>query len=159
MTHLGVVRVSFNPARLKQVDEAKTKYIQARQEGRIITDLDGKELDTFPIGADGFIITEKVMPENYLATRFFDETGDRRIFWDINSPNQIKEAHDLFQQYMDRGWKAYAMARDGDKGRRIFQFDGIQGEIWFDDKGTKERLKDFAAKFREVRVLPKTWPG
>lgn len=158
--NLSQIRVEFNPLNLRQIDEAKKKYIDARRQGRIVTDLRGNRVDSFRAVTDGFLIRGYELAENEFAVRFFDETGDRRIVWNASDPAQIGEAKKEFDKYVDKGWKPYAINRDGSMGKRIRGFDAEAQEIIFDEKGgIRDKLKDFAAKFKEVKMMPRTFPG
>jgi hypothetical protein len=158
--HQSKIEVSFNPNVLKQVDEAKKKYIQARGQERIITDFQGNRLDRFPASTGGFVIGECALRDDQFAFRIFDETGDRRIIWNASDPSQIREAQREFDKYLKKGWKPYAINRDGSVGKRIHGFDAEAEEIIFDEKGgVREKLKGFAAKFKEVKMMPRTYPG
>lgn len=160
MLHQANIEITFNPNILKQVDEAKRKYITARRENRIITDLDGARIDRFQANLGGFVIKEYDLRDDEFAVRIFDETGDRRIVWNASDPAQIREAKREFDKYVGKGWKPYAINRDGSVGKRIFAFDSEAEEIVLDEKGSiREKLKGFASKFKEVKMMPRTYPG
>lgn len=158
--NLSEIRVEFNPLIRKQRNEANQKYLDARREGRTVTDLQGNRVASFREVADGFLIGRYELAPDEIAVRFFDETGDRRVVWNATDPAQIREAKKEFDKYVSKGWKPYAINRDGSMGKRIFAFDAEEQEIIFDEKGSiREKLKGFASKFREVKMMPRTYPG
>jgi hypothetical protein len=160
MLHQAQIEVTFDPNHLKQVDEAKRKYIAARNENRIIKDFEGNRLSRFSAVLGGFVIAEQDLHPEQFAFRIFDDTGDRRIIWNASSPAEIREAKKEFDKYVSKGWKPYAINRDGSRGKRIYGFDAESQEIILDEKGgIREKLKGFAEKFKEVKMMPRTYPG
>lgn len=158
--HNGEIRVAWNPDVFKEVNEAKKVYLQARKESRDIKDDAGNCLDLFNPSAGVFVVSEKRMLSHEFAMRIFDETGDRRLIWDSRDQDQVKECAKLFNDYLKKGWKPYAINSKGEKGRRIYGFDADTQEIIFDDsKNVREKLASFVEKFREVKVVPRTYPG
>jgi len=151
--------VSWDSKSLRQIDEAKAKYVQAKNENRRVTDLDGNVLSRFNPNLGDIKICEADMPDGHFAMRILDETGDRRLVWNSRDPDQIKEASELFEKHIKAGGRAYAIKRDGSKGFRIHGFNARDEEIVIDEKGTREKLRDFAKLFKEVKMLPKTYPG
>jgi len=158
--HAMQLRVEFDPNNRKQVHEAKKKYLQARDQGRAILRADNNA----PVGSfreitDGFLVAEVEVRYHELAMHFIDDTGDQRIIWDLRDKKQVVEAAVKFNEYVAMGWKPYAIDRDGKRGRRIYSFDAVKEEIIFEDKTTREKLSKFASKFKEIKVLPRTYPG
>jgi hypothetical protein len=153
--------VSWEPRNRKEVDEAKSIYITARSQNRRIVDSEGKAVELFDPELGEIQILETELKENEIAARIIDETGDRRLIWDSRDPAQIQECESEFNKYLAKGWKAYAIDRNGKKGRRVYAFDFAKEEIYFDDKKTiKERLSTFVKEFGgNFQVLPKTTPG
>lgn len=165
---------------MADVEEAKRIYQQARAENRRILNNEGKPISSFREALEGFVIDEIELKEGEFTAQFIDKTGDRRLIWNANDPEQVAEAFALFKEYMDKGWKPYAITKDDRKGHKIHSFDPTTEEILFEDKSTKEKLagfgkkfsdesfsekplrmklKGFSDKFREIKVLPKKYPG
>jgi len=173
----SAMRVEWDPSNRKETEEAKSKYIDARRRGRQIFLIDKeRSAECFRETNGGFIIQAKELGETEFAARIFDENGDRRIIWDRNDPLQMKEASELFYDYIKRGWKCYGTDRHGNKSKRIQAFDPGKQEIIFDETSTSEKLEKFAKKFKsalsipqklqkfvetfkEVKLLPRTYPG
>jgi len=184
----SAMEVSFNPAKLKEMEHAKSLYREAKRLGRFVL-VEGKDAESFRECAAGHftIEAEGVRDEGQLALHIFDKTGDRRIMWRPDRPKEVKEAAALFNEYLKKGWKPYAVHRLDPKARgvRIHSFNPELDEIIFDDetieeklKGVeeltkvsksrrtaaptrtvKERLSSFSKKFNEVKMLPKSMPG
>lgn len=157
--HNADINISFNPLKIREVDEAKLKFMEALRLGRKVLDEFGSPLERFDCNKGSFIIRAVETGEDEISMRIFDKTGDRRLIWNWNDPAQIKEAMTLFKEYSAKGWKGYAVGRDGKKGQRVYGFDPSTHEIIFDEKGTREKLANFVKKFSEVKLLPKTFPG
>ncbi len=177
------LRVEWDIRSKAQVEEGKSHYRKARLQGREITDLSGTPIRSFRSDLGGILIREIVL-EAGLGLRILDETGDRRLIWDSKDPDQKKETMKLFNEYLAKGWKAYEVDASGKKGRRIYGFDENAEEIFFDERSAAEKLNAFATavaddaqqaeflgktkteklesfvkKFKEVVMLPKTYPG
>jgi hypothetical protein len=157
--HNATIRIEFDPLNRRQVDEAKAQWIEAKQAGRQITDFAGKPLESFRQVLDGFLVVETPVSVDQIAVRIFDDSGDRRLIWNWNDPDQIAEAKALFEEYLAKGWKPYAVDRGGKIAKRITRFDWRLEEIVFDETGPRQRLKDFSRAFKEVKLLPRTYPG
>jgi len=120
MLHNAEILVAFDPDNIRNIDDAKKKYIEARNEGRSIIDVKGVELKTFPLDVGEFWIKSTRIKEGHVAMRIFDDTGDQRLIWNFNDPAQIKEAADKFDKFVKKGWKPYAIGHDGKRSQRIF---------------------------------------
>jgi hypothetical protein len=152
--------VAWDPRNRKEVDEAKAIYITARSQNRRITNSEGTPIELFSPDLGEIRILETELKEGEIAARIIDETGDRRLIWDSKDPRQIVECETEFNKYLTKGWKAYAVDRNGKKGRRVYAFDAAREEVYFDDKKTiKERLDTFIKEFGSFQVLPATYPG
>ena len=164
----------------RQIEEAKEHYRKARSEGRVITDIDHNVIQHFRPSLSGIIIKEKELKENEFAVRVFDETGDRRLIWDMLDPDQIKEAANLFNEYIGKGWRAYTVDDSGKSRRRIHKFDIEKQEILFEDKAVSdifngfvsavkkdvkevklvsEKIANFVKAFKNTKLVPRTYPG
>ena len=157
--------IGFDPLNKKQAEEAKRIYQQARAENRqIFSDDFSQEFKSWAEIVngkhEGFIVETKSEGENTFPLRILDETGDRRLIWDLNSPLEMNEAQSKFLEFLDKGWKAYAINKRGEKSYRIFGFDPELQEIFIDEgKTNREKLSVFVKKVSEVRLTPKTRPG
>lgn len=156
---IGKTRVEWNPLNKKEVDEAKQQYLQARKLNRSICGLDHNPIERFSASSGGFIIGDTCLGDSEISVRLVNETGDERLVWNVNDSKQVSESAKRFQGYLDKGWKAYCIREDGSRGQRIYGFDANTEEVIFDDKTTREKLKNFAKKFKKVELLPRTFPG
>jgi len=181
LLHNAPINVGWNHNNFKQVDEAKKKYLQARREGRNVFGMDGKPLKIFNPELGNIRIDETELEDGEMFMRIHDKTGDRRITWKSTDPDQVKEAKSLYDKFVKKGWKPYAITRSGTKGFRIYEFDPVKQEIVIDDRTTEDKMKSFAAavkgekkedrrtttqklasfvqQFKEVKLMPSTYPG
>jgi hypothetical protein len=52
-----------------------------------------------------------------------DATGDTRIIWDPDRPEEVAQAKDTFAKLKAKGYLAYSVNRKGDKGEVLREFD------------------------------------
>jgi len=145
----------------KEVERAKLKYQQARKENReIIFTNTGKPVPCFKPEHEEYTVLKQALSPTQFEMRFFDETGDRLLVWDSADPLEVQDAAKMFQDYIDKGWRAYAVGENGKKTKRIFSFDPNTEEVHFDEKkSVLEKLKDFSKTFKQIQVVPPTRPG
>lgn len=153
------INFAWNPEKYKQVEEAKQLYRQAIEQGRAVFTIEGKKMTSFRPHFGEFVVAEKEEGENVFFARVFDETGDRRLIWNLNVPSQIKEAMQEFNSYIEKGCKIYAVKPDGRKGKRVFGFDPELEEVFVDENSSREKFENFLKSFRQLTILPKAYPG
>lgn len=154
------LQISWNPQNRREIDEAKTKYIKAKKAGLLVVDPDsGSKISRFDPELGCIRILAQELGENEFSFRVFDDSGDRRLIWNSKDPKQIQDAANLFDEYIKKGWKAYAVDLSGNRGRRIFGFNPTTEEVYFDDKLTSEKLKEFIKSWSQFSLLPRTYPG
>jgi len=157
-------RVDFDPLNRKELEEAKSIYQKANQYGRVIyapTEQKAgllKQICSWLHVNNGFIVEAESENNHSFPLRILDETGDRRLVWDCRSNRETNEAAIKFDEYIQKGHKAYAINRNGKKNYRIIGFDPKLEEVIFIDNN-REKLTDFCKKVAEVRMVPKTRPG
>lgn len=179
----GMLEVSFDLKNRKEIEHAKSLYQQAKRMKRHIV-VEGKDVESFRECTGGQFTIEASGHRDLgqCSLHIFDATGDRRIMWRPDRPDEVKDAAKLFQEYIKKGWKAYAIHRidPHQRGVRVYGFDPELDEVVFDDRtlmeklknfdkllGTKDtdkqtitqKLKKFVERFDEVKLLPKTYPG
>lgn len=55
--------------------------------------------------------------------RIIDKTGDLRLTWDADKPDEVASVKKAFDEKIRAGYKAYRVKDDGKKGRLITVFD------------------------------------
>ena len=55
--------------------------------------------------------------------RVLDETGDTKIVWDAEKPDEVENARESFNRLRKKGYAAFSVDRKGEKGRSITEFD------------------------------------
>jgi hypothetical protein len=58
-----------------------------------------------------------------------DNTGDTKVLWDTHNQDEIDAAEEQFDTLIDKGFTAYSVKKDGEKGRKITKFDPDAGKI------------------------------
>jgi hypothetical protein len=145
----------------KEVERAKLLYQQARRVKRsIIFTETGIIVPCFKPEHESYTVQKPALSDSQFEMRIFDETGDRLLVWDSEDPLEVQDAYKMFKEYLDKGWRAYAIGDGGKKTKRIFNFDPETEEIHFDEKkSVVEKLSSFAKNFKEIQMTPRTRPG
>lgn len=55
--------------------------------------------------------------------RVMDRTGDTKIIWDAGKPDEVAAARRTYDDLKKKGYMAYAVKKNGDKGELIHDFD------------------------------------
>jgi len=71
---------------------------------------------------------EAVAQKNRII-RFLDSSGDRRLVWRKESPDEVKEAKKAFREALAKGGLAYKVDEDGQRSSQIREFDPNAEEI------------------------------
>ena len=66
---------------------------------------------------------------NTLLFRVLSASGDDRLLWDRRSTDEVDEARKKFDEYLTKGYTAYAVRTDGSKGSKLEEFDPEEEEI------------------------------
>lgn len=155
MLNASALRIEWDEDDKRQVEEAKTLYRKAKQEGRLITDTKDNVIQFFHPSLQGILIKEVELKPTEFSIRFFDDTGDRRLIWDSSDPFQVKEAAETFQSYLDKGWRGFATDTKGRVKRRVYKFDAEKEEVLFEEISDTKILDNFAEKLEKDADKPK----
>jgi hypothetical protein len=141
-------RVEWDDKNKREVEEAKKIYQAAKSEGRQIRSLEDNSLITvFRPCLLGFLISDLELQDEQFSFRIIDDTGDRRLVWELTDAQQVLEASEIFNTYIDKGWRAYAVDALGNKRLRIRNFDAKREEILFEEIKVPKLLDEFVSKF------------
>lgn len=55
--------------------------------------------------------------------RVLDESGDLKIIWDSDKPDEVKLARDTFDKMKAKGYSAFSVKKSGEPGRTLDKFD------------------------------------
>lgn len=91
----------------------------------------------------------RAIAEGLFAFRVLSENGDDVIVWDRRELDQMLEAKQLFNDYVAKGYKAYVLRSNGERGSRVESFDELLETIVVSDK----------EPIREANLVPPTHPG
>ena len=61
-------------------------------------------------------------------TCVMDRTGDTRTIFDPNNPVEVEAARETFKTLKKKGYIAYSVKKDGDKGEVMDEFDATAGK-------------------------------
>jgi len=136
-THIPVHEflIDWEQDNRKDVERAKLKYQQARRDKReiVLTDTE-KPIVCFKPEHESYLVKKSKLSSTQFEMRILDETGDRLLVWDSKDPLEVQDAIKLFQKYIEKGWRAYAIGDSGKKTKRVYSFNSETEEIHFDQK-------------------------
>ena len=98
--------------------------------------------------------------DDLFLMRVLDDNGDTRLVWNRRDQREVEEARKKFDEYRDKGYKAYLCRSDGSKGRRVETFDAMLEELILLER--KEAQKHDVQKGwdkPEAIMVPGTHPG
>lgn len=52
-----------------------------------------------------------------------DQTGDTKMIWDAEKPDEVAHARDTFEKFKKKGYAAYRVNKKGDQGEVLREFD------------------------------------
>lgn len=58
-----------------------------------------------------------------------DRTGDTKVMWSADNPDEVEAAQATFDKLKKKGYLAYSVKDNGDKGEVIRKFDKTAGRI------------------------------
>jgi hypothetical protein len=114
-------RILWDPAVSVEVDEALAK----------LQDLTGRGFSvsggSMPDGE--LVLTPPPRPSGTGLMRIMSENGDDRVVWDRRVADQVREAYDKFKELIEKGYRAYAILANGDRGHELSDFDPMVEEL------------------------------
>lgn len=120
-------RIVWDAARLKEIEEAKAEILEYKRAGHVILKGDGTPMERFHPSLQEVIIKATRIASHVM--KILDNQGDTRITWDKENGKEAKEAKQKFEDLLKQGYKAYSVRTNGEKGRRIEEFDVDAQEI------------------------------
>ena len=58
-----------------------------------------------------------------------DTTGDTKVIWDPENDDEVEAARDQFDTLIEKGFSAFQVKKNGEKGREIKRFNPEAGKI------------------------------
>jgi len=120
-------RIVWDSSSLKQVDRAKAQIMQRRREGYEILLDNGKPMERFRPHLEEVLVVAKKVGKKVM--KILCDKGDERVVWDKENGTEAKQAKKKFLDLVKKGYKAYSVGADGQKNRRIQEFDVDAEEI------------------------------
>ena len=68
-------------------------------------------------------------PMGRSVMRILSQNGDDRLLWDRNRAAEVKEAYKEFTKLIGKGYKAFCVMANGQKGHQLDDFDPFAEEI------------------------------
>jgi hypothetical protein len=120
-------RIVWDSNSLKQIDEAKAVIMRYKRKGYEILLANGKRMEKWsPRYEEVVIKAQQVLKK---TMKILSQTGDDRIVWDNEDGREAIEAKKKFTELLSKGYKAYSVDLNGNKNRRIKEFDVEAEEI------------------------------
>jgi hypothetical protein len=121
-------RLVWDPCNIKEVDEAKSRYLGYRRSGHTILKPDGTDMVRFaPTVGEAIVKAGRALTKHLM--KILSDKGDERILWDKEDGREAKEAKKKFMEFVGKGYMAYSVDSRGQKNRRIEEFDVDAEEI------------------------------
>ena len=120
-------RIVWDSTRLKEVDEAKAIIMKYKRKGYEILLASGEKMEKWSPRYEEVVIKAKKVLKKTM--KILCQSGDDRIVWDCDNGNEAKEAKKKFVELLGKGYKAYSVDLNGNKNRRIKEFDVEAEEI------------------------------
>jgi hypothetical protein len=121
------LRIVWDSGNLRQIDKAKSEYRKYRSKGYDILKSDGTPLERFLPSLEEIIVKAHRTCKRVL--KILNEKGDERLVWDKENGKQAKEAKAKFEELMAKGYMAFSVDSQGNKNRKIVEFDVDSEEI------------------------------
>lgn len=67
------------------------------------------------------VVPQAEVPRNVMS--ILDMTGDTKVIWDPKNPDEVDAARQQFNTLKAKGFLAFSVKKDGEKGVRIKEFD------------------------------------
>ena len=61
--------------------------------------------------------------------RILATTGDNKIMWSPDNEDEVEAAETMFDELISKGFTAYSVKKDGDKGRKVTTFKSSAGRL------------------------------
>ena len=61
--------------------------------------------------------------------RCMSKLGDTKVLWDPNNEDEVEAAEEQFDNLIGKGFTAYSVKKDGEKGRKITEFNSKARKI------------------------------
>ena len=61
--------------------------------------------------------------------RCMSKWGDTKVLWDPKNEDEVEAAEEQFDNLIEKGFTAYAVKKDGERGRKITEFNPKAGKI------------------------------
>jgi len=127
--------IVWDPANLKEVDEAKAVLRSWKKLGYRIELEDGSEMGFFR-PYYGEAVVKAGIPKARYTMRILDETGDTVITWDKENGAEALEAKRKLYTHIKKGGTAYTVRKDGTRKRMITEFDVDSEELILEEVTT-----------------------
>jgi hypothetical protein len=162
MLNNATMRVEWDESSRKETEDAKSHFVKAKRELRLIVDENETKVEHFAqvVNKGFFQIKDKALLPTQVALRISNELGDDTVTWDSRDPDELEQAEDKFNAYLKKGWRAFAIDPEGNKHRRIRSFNASLQEVTFQEgPNIKMAISKFVEKFKKVELMPKTRAG
>lgn len=75
--------------------------------------------------------TAKPIPEGVHEFAVLSPEGDTKTTWDPNNPDEVESAREQFANWIKKGYAAYRVRRNGERGEQMREFDPAADKVIF----------------------------
>lgn len=61
--------------------------------------------------------------------RILGREGDTKVIWDPSNDDEVEAAEEQFDSLLDKGFLAFSVKKNGEKGKQIRDFDPEAGKV------------------------------
>lgn len=131
-------QLSWDPTKPSEIEEINNKIEELKEKGYTVK--------MYLLSGTAILVPPQPKDSEF-TFRILSENGDDLLVWDRNDVDQIKEAKKSFDDYLQKGYRAYRVKQlGGSKGSRIESFDDLLEEV-------------IMQKGSEALLVPPTMPG
>ena len=122
-------KVVWDATKIKQIDEAKKTILKYRRAGYPVRKSDGTLMERFHPNLEEVTIIAEPIPRKKNVLKLLTENGDDRIVWDKDNGREAMQAKKKFEEFLKKGYKAFSVDEQGNRSRKITEFDVDAEEI------------------------------
>lgn len=119
--------VIWDKSNKKEIEQAKKILMAFKRKGYELLKSDGTVMERFNSTLEEVKVIAKGVAKSVL--KILDESGDDRLVWDKDNGREAKQAKKKFNDLIKDGYSAFSVDHDGEKNRKITEFDVDAEEI------------------------------
>ena len=119
--------IIWNKSNKKEIEQAKKILMDFKRKGYELLKQDGTIMEKFNSTLEEVRVIAKGVAKSCM--KILDETGDDRLVWDKENGREAKQAKKKFNDLIAKGYSAFSVDHEGEKNKKITEFDIDAEEI------------------------------